>query len=380
MSEPRPVLLANPGADLYGSDRMLVETVKALVESGRPVVVTVPEDGPLTALLTQAGARIEVLPTPIIRKSALSPRGLVGLIGEAIAALGPSWRLLRQLRPSHLIVNTITPPLWLPLARLAGIHTSCHVHEAEESVNPVLRSALYVPLLFTNRIIINSRYALGILRTAAPWLAKRVLVVYNSVPGPAETVPPRAELERPAELLFVGRLSERKGPQVAIRAMARLRDLQQDVRLSLLGAVFRGNEAFEEQLRAEVAELRIDDRVDFLGFRDSVWPEFAAADIVVIPSVKDEPFGNTAVEASLAARPLVVSATSGLKEASHYAEAAIRVAPDEPDEIADAVVRILANWDQYRNDAIADAERVADRFSFERYAAGIVQALELDHG
>ena len=40
----RTALVAHSGADLYGSDRMLLESVVALRQAGWDVVVTVPED------------------------------------------------------------------------------------------------------------------------------------------------------------------------------------------------------------------------------------------------------------------------------------------------------------------------------------------------
>ncbi|HMS36804.1 MAG TPA: glycosyl transferase, partial [Arachnia sp.] len=64
--DPRTVLIANPGADLYGSDRMAVETAKALVDAGFRVVVTVPGPGPLIGHMTDVGGTVIEQPTPII--------------------------------------------------------------------------------------------------------------------------------------------------------------------------------------------------------------------------------------------------------------------------------------------------------------------------
>ena len=61
--DPNVVLIANPGSDLYGSDRMVLETVRALVGAGRRVVVTVPMAGPLVPLLEEAGAEVCLLYT-----------------------------------------------------------------------------------------------------------------------------------------------------------------------------------------------------------------------------------------------------------------------------------------------------------------------------
>jgi len=52
------VLFAHPSPDLYGSDRMLLESVTAVVERGWEAVVALPADGPLAGLLRDRGARV----------------------------------------------------------------------------------------------------------------------------------------------------------------------------------------------------------------------------------------------------------------------------------------------------------------------------------
>lgn len=379
MTMSETILLANPGSDLYGSDRMLVETVRAIVEAGNKAVVTVPTTGELVPLLEQAGAEVVVCPTPTISKSLLSPRGMLRLIRTTLGALRPSLRLLRDVRPSQVLVNTITAPLWLPLAKLVGARSVCHVHEAERSANPLVRRLLYVPLIFADKLIINSRFSLDVVRLAAPWLVVRTDIVYNAVAGPPDVTLPRPEIEGPPlQVLFLGRLSERKGPHVAIEAVRKLADRGVDVKLSLLGEVFPGNEPYRDGLRDQIDELEVADRVEFLGFRPSIWPDVAACDVVLVPSTLDEPFGNTAVEASLAARPLVVSAIAGLKEAAQYAESAIAVPANDSAAIANALGEIRLNWSDYAEKAARDAGVVADAFSFEQYARGIRKALRLD--
>ena len=115
----------------------------------------------------------------------------------------------------------------------------------------------------------------------------------------------------------------------------------------------------------------------FLGFRPSIWPTVADSDIVLISSVVDEPFGNTAVEASLGARPLVVSDIAGLKEASQAALSAIRVPAGDAEALADAVERIIDDWPQWRSAAIGDATAVAHTFSAAQYSRAFIDACGL---
>jgi glycosyltransferase involved in cell wall biosynthesis len=106
--------------------------------------------------------------------------------------------------------------------------------------------------------------------------------------------------------------------------------------------------------------------VVFAGFRPSVWDSLAAADIAIVPS-RVEPFGNVAVEAMLAGRPVVASATQGLLEIVKDGDNGLLVPPDDPVALADALQRLLDDWDG----AVAMAKRAHEdagrRFGKDRY-------------
>jgi glycosyltransferase involved in cell wall biosynthesis len=370
------VLVAHPSPDLYGSDRVALGTVEALVGRGFRVVATMPERGPLVGAVEAAGAEVVPCPSPVLRKSVLRPAGLLRLLGTTLRSVTPGLRLLRSCRPDVVYVSTLTVPLWLVLARLTGSVSICHVHEAESGVSRRVGRALTAPLLLSTSIVANSEFSRDVLASAWWRLWARSRVVRNPVPGPTSVEPARQELDGPVEILYVGRLSPRKGPQVAIAALAELRDRGVDARLRLLGSVFPGYEWFESELRATVAGLGLADRVRFLGFRPDIWDEVAAADVVVVPSVADEPFGNTAVEAVLGARPVVVSAAGGLGEAVARYGSALTVPPGDAPAIADAVVKLVADWPAYRTAALADAQVAADRHAPARYGDRLVSLMQ----
>lgn len=373
----RTVLIANPGADLYGSDRMVLETVAALAGAGHRVVLTVPGPGPLIELARRAGAEVLTTPTPIIRKSALRPIGMITLIAETARSIAPGVRLFRAIRPDIVLVNTITPPLWFGLARVFRVPLIAHVHEGEASVPRPVRIALAAPLLLADRLIVNSEFSLGVVAEAIPALRQRAVVIYNAVAGPPSVTAARPVLKAPIRLLYVGRLSARKGPDVAVRAVALLRDRGVEVSLTLVGAVFAGYEWYLRELEREIEAAGIGDRVELAGFQTDRWPATQESDIVVVPSTVDEPFGNVAVEAGLAARPLIVSDMSGLLEAAAGIRSAVQVPPSDPEAIADAVTAIAADWANYSDQAISDAAELAERYSHQGYAAQ-VNAVVLD--
>jgi glycosyltransferase involved in cell wall biosynthesis len=367
-------LVAHPSADMYGSDRVLLESVEGFTTAGARVTVTLPADGPLVPLLEERGARVVFTPTLVLRKSLLTPRGLIALVSQTITGLRAGRRLIREVRPSVVWTNTITIPLWTVLARFLRIPSVVHVHEAEGSASKLMMRALALPLLLADQLVANSNYSAGVLRDSFARLGDRCTVIYNGVIGPDTVAPPRESLDDELRVLYVGRLSPRKGPDLVIEAIAALRDRGVPARLDLVGAVYPGYEWFEEQLRETIATLDLRDRVQLRGFQDSPWPFLAASDVLVVPSRLDEPFGNTAVESVLAARPVVVSDTSGLREAAWGYRSAQQVEPGDARDIADALERVWTDWQRFRAEAIADESVAHERHSVTTYQRRVADA------
>lgn len=374
---PRHLLVAHPSPDLYGSDRQMLETVTAARGAGWTVTVALPATGPLVPLLKDAGAVVRIVPFPVLRKSYLHPARLPGLaLRMAGATLRSLPALLRQERPEVVLVNTVTIPEWLAAARLAAARSVCHVHEAEAGVPRLLAAGLAAPILLADRVVANSGAARRALADAIPALGRRTVVVHNGMPGPGvEPDPPVHVAGEPWRLALVGRLSPRKGTDVALEAAALLAENGHDVRLTVCGTAFEGYDWFERQLRERADRPDLAGRVRLLGYVHPTWPVLAEADVVLVPS-RTEPFGNTAVEGMLARRPVVASDVQGLAEVVTDGRTGLLVPPEDAAALAAAVTRLIADDELRAVMADAGRQEALDRFSPERYAAAIVGELE----
>ncbi|MBL0884706.1 glycosyltransferase family 4 protein [Myceligenerans indicum] len=373
------VLLTHPSAELYGSDLQLVETAIALRQAGASVVVALAQDGPLVTELHDAGAEVEIVDAPVLRKAHLTPRGIAGLFLHTVRAAPRMVGIVRRHRPHAVVVNTVTIPAWLGISRFAGVAPVCHVHEAEADAALPVRIGLNAPLLLARDVVVNSATARDVVVGAVPPLRRRTRIVYNGVPGPGDgpaasgRPDPDSSPGDPAgtpagtarRVVLVGRLSPRKGTDVALEAVGRLRQEGRDVRLTLCGSVFAGYEWFEEELRARATRPDLAGAVDFAGYADP-WEWFARADVVVVPS-RVEPFGNVAVQALRAQRPLVVSRTQGLAEIVRDGETGRSVPPGDPEALAGAVAELLDDPERAAALATTGRKDSEERFGVERY-------------
>lgn len=352
----------------------MVETVKSLVEAGTAVTVALPAFGPLAPLLAEAGAVIVVVPFPVLRKSLLKPRALMGLLRDVVRFLRAS-DVWGDVVPDRVLVNTLTVPWWVLASRLRRVPVACHVHEAEAAQPAIIRLLLAAPLLLTYALAANSASSRDVLVRSLPALHRRTVVIHNGLPKRGQVTPPRSRTSGdPLRLVQVGRLSPRKGTDIALDAVALLRQEGRDVRLRLCGAVFPGYEWFEDELRARANCADLAGSVEFLGYVSDPSLEVSDADIVLVAS-RVEPFGNVAVEALLAERPVVASGVQGLAEILRDGETGILVDPGSPAALAAGIGRLAD--DPTLSAALASTGR-ADaevRFSVDQYRTKIVGLL-----
>ena len=74
----------------------------------------------------------------------------------------------------------------------------------------------------------------------------------------------------PIRLTVVGRLSPRKGQDIAVQALAEIISTGADATLTLVGGVFPGYEWYEHELKQTAAKLGLADRVKFVGFQEDI--------------------------------------------------------------------------------------------------------------
>lgn len=185
---------------------------------------------------------------------------------------------------------------------------------------------------------------------------------------------PRATRSRRHRIVSVGRLVPRKGFDIAITAVARLRDTE----LVLVGGPDDGRLAEDpeaQRLSALAAELGVADRVHLLGQvpRTEMAPLLRSAEVVVCTPWY-EPFGITPLEAMACGVPVVAAAVGGLTDTVVDGVTGRLVTPRAPGELADAIEGLL-NAPQTRAEfGRAGRERVRARYSWERITAETLRA------
>jgi glycosyltransferase involved in cell wall biosynthesis len=203
--------------------------------------------------------------------------------------------------------------------------------------------------------------------------AKRTYVVPNGIADPAELIaqaPPRnsrAE-SRPLGILFVAMLCEAKGLLVQIDACGRLAQRGASFVLRVVGQF--QDDVFQARVRARVAELKLETKVQFLGVLTGAakFAAFGEADVFCMPTYYEcETFGVVFVEAMACALPVVATCWRGIPAVVDDGVTGFLVEPRAVEPVAERIWQLAGDPQLRARMGAAGREKFLREFTLARH-------------
>lgn len=261
--------------------------------------------------------------------------------------------------------NSGAPVQWMtPVARSARIPIVSHLH-ANYNLHDRSLMGLHFPTIAVgvSHIVLE-----GLLRDGMD--RNRSRVIYNAVDiqrleshtdthgVPVVDIPNEA-----LAVVTIGSLIHRKGFDLLLEAFAQVARTQ-DNHVQLLIA---GEGPKRDDLQRQAEDLRIDDRVSFLGERDDVGALLSHVADIAVCSSRAEAFGLTILEALACGVPVVSTRVPGAELAVGDKEAGIIVPCEDVAALAQGITCLLQDPEMRRAMGKKGRERIRDHFSVERY-------------
>jgi glycosyltransferase involved in cell wall biosynthesis len=161
-------------------------------------------------------------------------------------------------------------------------------------------------------------------------------------------------------LIVAARLEPQKGHRVLFQAMPLILRNFPKTRLVCLG-----DGALRSELERQRSELGLEDSVRLVGFQPNVAAWLSMGDITVLPSFY-EGLPLIAIESLAVGRPVVATAVDGTPEVVLDGQTGLTVPPGDPELLAGAVCRLLADSSLRARLGRAGRQWVVERFSRER--------------
>jgi glycosyltransferase involved in cell wall biosynthesis len=345
----------------------------ALAERGHTFTAFYAEDGALRDQYeAQPGITLQRIPGFDLTPA--NPLRAARVIASSVQALSRN-------RPDVVWLSRYEHIAWAQLiARTARAPLVCHLHHG-------LNHRLIKPLSKRVDVFIAvSDYMRDY------WVRRgidpaRTFVVHNAIPlsryrmgGLAERSAARVTLGIPEDAfvaVYAGRMIREKGVDVLTRAWGMLGLDSAKGRLVLVGLQDDDDPAYLAETRDQ-APL---DTVDWLPMRADVLPLLHAADVIVVPSRYDEPFGRVVIEGMATGRPVLASRSGAIPEILHGPMDRFLFARESADELA-VKLRELVDWRTNEPELETQCRQwVAKEFPFERmidHLEGIFRSTKRD--
>ncbi|MFT6969904.1 MAG: glycosyltransferase involved in cell wall biosynthesis [Arcticibacterium sp.] len=373
------ILILHSSSDLYGASRVIIESIRALLEEGHKVVFAVSSDGPLCLEVIKLGCKVEIIPLATVRRKYFNVRGLLNRAN----AFRNSWKEIKMIVSIHKIdtiySNTTGVIIGCFFAKRNQLRHLWHVHEIIPGPSWLLKAYGFLMHKHANTVVVVSD------AVKEYWLEVNSKIniekLYNGfhfLPyGEENTI--RQELGVSSDALLIGMIARVhfwKGQSYFLELSNLIRQKNGNVKFVMVGDAFPGYEYIYEEIKNKVEELDLQDDVIDLGYRTDISRILDGLDIFILPSILPDPLPTTILEAMSASKPVVATNHGGAPEMIADEMSGYLIPWDNAQKAVDIIFPLINDRSLREEMGRKGSEIVADRFSVDQYKKNLIKLVE----
>ncbi len=294
-------------------------------------------------------------------------------------------QILKHLRKHayDLIIIENRPAYSLKVKKVSNAQVVYHIHNSKLTKDSTYAKEIYYA---ADKIICVSDFITKEVKSIVP-NDNKCITVHNGIDLNAFAPNNRSGIcrkdlgltEDDFVLLFSGRINREKGISELLDAILSINEFS-NIKLLVIGSSFYGGSSTEDNFINSLKEKTecISNRIHFTGFIPyNKMPDYLSlADVSVIPSIWDDPFPTTVLEAQAMGLPIITTRRGGIPEEVSE-ENAILLETDERfvDNLANAILDLYQHPEKREAMAKASLER-SKLFDKETYAKNFFEAIE----
>ena len=271
-------------------------------------------------------------------------------------------------RIDTIIIHHPAPLMWLSMLLYLEVSHNAkvlvYVHNTYDEITKYskTRKKVYDELLKKcDGIITISEFVKKTVINHTDISEEKVKVIYNGVKCLNLTNAYKGSLNNPIKIIYVGRLIEKKGVQILLKAIALLKDRTR------YAVQIIGDGPYRVELEKMSKDLQITQYVKFYGNQRNVTEWLTQADIFIHPAIWQEGFGITIVEALSCGKICIASNRGAIPEIIEDGKNGFLFDAENPDALAKKI-RYVCNTmsDEQRLSIQQNAIAHAQNFSIEK--------------
>jgi glycosyltransferase involved in cell wall biosynthesis len=355
-----------------------------LARRGWEIEIAIPDEpGSAAARLVQAGVTVHALPLSRLRAS-LDPRLLVQFGRDFRPTMRRLEEVIGRTGADVVQIGGLVNPHAGLAARRRGAAVVWQIVDSRAPA-PLRRAAMPLVRRLADAVMFDGE-ALVELHGGRESLPVSAFVYFppvdttRFVPSEERRRAVRDELGIPADAPVVGTVSSlnpMKGLEYFLDAAAKIAASRPETRFVVVGGAPETHLVYQRRLREQAEQLALPNPVFFAGERVDVERWYPAFDVHVISSLpRSEGTTTTALEAQSCGVPVVATRVAAVAEAVEDGVTGLLVAPERPEALADAILRLVEDVELRAQRGAAGREAATQRFDADQVTDVYVQAYQ----
>ena len=351
----KTILIIHQSAELYGSDKTMLYFLSQLDKTKYFPIIVLPFDGPLKSELEKINIKVVIAPVLKIYRKMFTPKNIINFINEYYQGFKVLNALNNEYKFNLVYTHTLAVLIGVLFAKKNKIKHLWHVQEIiakPKFLNFIFKKILSLDC--NHKVVYDSKATMNFWIENNQKLEKKSIAIWNGVETKNIKTFTSIELQEIREKSFfsskddvvislVGRINSWKGQQLLLKSFDQLVKKYNHIKLVYLGSAPPNQENFEIELRNQILELGLKNKVFLIPFQKEIEKFWHAIDIAVVPSTEPEPFGMVVIEAMLAKKPVIASNHGGPTEIIVQNETGLLFEPNNVNSLSDALEKLIIN-------------------------------------
>ncbi|SCI71016.1 Spore coat protein SA [uncultured Clostridium sp.] len=373
MNEKSKVLFIHSGAELYGSDKILLEVLRCLDKSLYEPIVLIPNSGPLEIELENLNIKYIKKEFPILRRKYFNIIGIIKYFYEFIKSLNMIREIIIKNDIRVVTSNTLAVLEGAVICKILRVKHIWHIHEIIKE--PKFMNKFYkliVPSLTDNAICVSNAVKLNLFDEN---ISKNIKVIHNGIEVKPDKLSICSDVKKNENLVIgmVGRVNKIKGQMFLLEVAKKLITNYPKLEFIMVGGVFEGQEYLMDELKNKVNELNLTNNIKIIDFDKEVDKYYEMFDIFVLPSIKPDSFPTVVLEAMNHSLPIVANVTGGVCEMIENDKNGYLIYEINPENMARCIELLIKNHNKRKNFGIESKKIMNEKFSTEIFSKNINQ-------
>ena len=379
------IMFFHSSAELYGSDKILVCVMKNYPDYKR--ILVLPFSGPLEQLAMKElpDIEIKIIPfLPVLRKKSMTLTGVLAFLWSLILFRFEMKKLMRA-KPNVLYLNTLAVIPVLFYCPASGVKKIVHVHEILKNDHIFNRIINKIALKRSSALVCVSGAVKKNLEKALPGTESKLWLVYNGIHFDREDdlpdYPFRANSSK-LNFVLMGRIKPtHKGQNLLLEAIGKLKpEYLKKVHFYFVGSPAPGQENMLREVQSKILLLGLENYVEVIPFVKRAECVYSKVDVVIAPSVFDDPFPTTVLEGMFFCKPVIGTSVGGIPEMIEDGITGFVVGKNSSEGLRDKIIYFIEHPEKIKEMGDKGHERFSKNFTedcfSERYRGAMEVILE----